>query len=259
MRADNIRCKDQYPDTLPNQCLKLLNVCRECGTKFTEEELICRECGAKRPRCKNKKALGQDFCEKHYKTMKGNPTSIYNRLAGVIADTTLEQLVETKGTNLEEEFALAKVILAGLVGESSNLSQAELMKITREFFEIAKIKSTIEKGDTLNIKWSDDVVKGIQNKMRSIIKSLQFVLKLNLTRETIEGLYNKTIKPDDFINKCLIDIRDKARQIAAPEGQDLTNMVREVEDAQVIREPVEDRQVNALKSRNKEDNQQFEI
>lgn len=178
-----------------NQCVAFKRVCPECGNRFPSGSDHCIYCGAPRPRCQHKAMDGETVCRQH---ITGRPYTLYNKLAGTLTDTALEEIIEADDRDLSQEFALARIALSGALDRPGTIDSEKLLKMVKDFFIIAEKKKTIEQGQVLNISWNDELVNSLRLRVRKLIK-------------TFEEVIDEFIEDPQLKKKILTEIRDRTR------------------------------------------------
>lgn len=173
-----------------NQCIAYVRNCT-CGTRFKSGDTFCPNCGKERPRCSNRAMEGEEFCRVHAVHRAYSP---YNKLVSKLSDQTLEEFIESDDRGLSQEYALAKVALSHAMElEKDELpSSEELLKMVKQFFEIAEKKHNIEKGQTLNIAWDDEMVTTLRSRLRKYLSTMIDIIKEeDISEETKERMIQK--------------------------------------------------------------------
>lgn len=176
-----------------NQCVAYLRVCKNCGTRFEPSADRCKSCGKPRPRCGNRAMDGEEVCRAH---ARGKAYSLYTKLSATLSDAVLEEFIESDERDLEQEYALAKLALSGVL-DNQNLNSEQLMRMVKEFFTIAEKKKNIEKGQVLNISWNDDLVNSLRLRVRRLIKTFteiidKYVQDPEVKKEMLKELKERT-------------------------------------------------------------------
>lgn len=195
-----------YPDEKMNQCSYLKNICPKCYNRYPAGIVLeCSHCGTPRPRCQNLKMTNEDCCRQH---AHGRPYSLYTQVAAQLADSSLEEFIEKENYDLTQEFALARIALAGAM-ENGQMTSTDLMERLDMFFKIAQRKKKIEEGDTINLSWNDDLVIALKKRWRLTIQALEGVLKEEIMKLPLK----EEVDVDFLINVILTKVRQESKLI----------------------------------------------
>jgi hypothetical protein len=180
-----------------DQCIAFLRVCKSCGEKYPSAADKCVHCNRERPRCQNRAMEAEETCRAHARTRS---YSIYNKLAGTLSDSVLEEVIEADDRDLSQEYALAKIALSSALDNPGTANSKDIMALVKDFFTIAEKKKNIEKGQVLNIAWNDDLVNTMRLKMRKLIK-------------TFEELLLEFVPDDQLRKQILVELKERTRLI----------------------------------------------
>jgi hypothetical protein len=178
-----------------NQCIAYVRNCT-CGHHFKPSDTYCVSCGKERPRCSNTAMDGEELCRVHAVHRAYSP---YNKLVSKLSDSTLEEFIESDDRGLSQEYALAKLALSHAMElEKDQLpTSEELLRMVKEFFTIAEKKHNIEKGQTLNIAWDDELVSTLRSRLRKYLSTMiDIINEEDIPQDTkqrmLEKLHSRT-------------------------------------------------------------------
>ena len=85
--------KSKFPTTRlkGNQCPHFRSICKNCGNRFKNLDLVCTICNQDRHRCANAQMSNEGSCRVH---ARGRTYSIYSMLVGRMADVAFEDILE---------------------------------------------------------------------------------------------------------------------------------------------------------------------
>jgi len=178
--------KSKFPVTRPkgNQCSHFRSICKSCGTRFKNIDLVCTICNQDRTRCANAQMSNEDSCRVH---ARGRTYSIYSQLVGRMADVAFEDILERNDRSLDQEFALAKVAVSTMMsGPQDQLpGPNELLEMLERFFRIAEKLSKIENGESLNIKLDDNTAAEMRKQTKRLVGAMKQALSEFIPQESV--------------------------------------------------------------------------
>lgn len=169
----------KYPedaDRIGRQCKHFKNTCERCSQRFSAFEVICAHCGNARPRCRNLRLENAHCCRSH---LPRKTLSIYNLAAGRISEAALDEVVENDDRSLDSEYAMAQLVLAQMIDDVDTSAKIKLEAV-KTFFEIAKLRKTVETGEDLNIRFDDRVAGAIRQRFKVFVTSLYKALEKHI-------------------------------------------------------------------------------
>lgn len=166
-----------------------VNKCGTCDSRFSKLTLVCG-CGEKRKRCGGIVLQGKKTCRSH---MSDVDCSVYHALAKQIPAEVLEHIVERDDRDLTVQYAAAQVVLAQILDKpDGEVAPQVKLRMCKEFFEIAKLRKTVEQGEVVNVAFDDKMADKLRQRFKAFLDTLmQALVDEKIPKDTQERILRR--------------------------------------------------------------------